>query len=135
MWARPWNPDRNVPRAMFASGGMAAVYFVLLPVVWLGVLGPATLAAGARAEPRPDVRPAARRRARAAAIGFMVLNMFHGTLQPLAGASRTLTQLAEDGLLPRLLGVRIARPTCPWVATLLTAGWRSPSCWRATRPG
>ena len=26
--------------------------------------------------------------------------MFHGTLQPLAGAARTLSQLAEDGLLP-----------------------------------
>ena len=37
----------------------------------------------------------------------MVLNMFHGTLQPLAGAARTLSQLAEDGLLPRMLGLRI----------------------------
>jgi two-component system, sensor histidine kinase len=37
------NPNRNVPRAMLASGTMAAVYFVLLPVIWLGVLGPETL--------------------------------------------------------------------------------------------
>ena len=44
--------------------------------------------------------------AKAAAIWFMVLNMFHGTLQPLAGAARTLSQLAEDGLLPRMLGRR-----------------------------
>ena len=36
----------------------------------------------------------------------MVFNMFHGTLQPLAGAARTLSQLAEDGLLPRILGRR-----------------------------
>ena len=42
-----------------------------------------------------------------AAIWFMVFNMFHGTLQPLAGAARTLSQLAEDGLLPRTLGVRL----------------------------
>ena len=39
----------------------------------------------------------------------MMLNMFHGTLQPLAGASRTLMQLAEDGLLPRL-----RRETSSW---------------------
>ena len=35
---------------------------------------------------------------KAAAIWFMMFNMFHGTLQPLAGASRTISQLAEDGL-------------------------------------
>ena len=33
------DPARNVPRAMFASAGMATIYFIFLPVVWLGVLG------------------------------------------------------------------------------------------------
>ena len=51
----------------------------------------------------------------------MVFNMFHGTLQPLAGASRTLSQLAEDGLLPRILGLALKRTDVPWVATLVTA--------------
>ncbi|HSX79247.1 MAG TPA: amino acid permease, partial [Candidatus Saccharimonadia bacterium] len=37
------HPAKNVPRAMFASAAMAAVYFILLPVVWLGVLGPEPL--------------------------------------------------------------------------------------------
>src|SRR5207237_10555836 len=37
------NPARNVPRAMFASGLMATLFFVLLPVVWLGILGPTPL--------------------------------------------------------------------------------------------
>ncbi len=60
--------------------------------------------------------------AKSAAIGFMMFNMFHGTIQPLAGAARTLAQLAEDGLAPRLLARRL--PTdAPWVATLLTAGF------------
>jgi diguanylate cyclase (GGDEF)-like protein len=48
--------------------------------------------------------------------------MFHGTLQPLAGAARTLSQLADDGLLPRFLSRRIERTDCPWAATTLTAG-------------
>ena len=39
-------PTRNVPRAMFASAGMATVYFVVLPVVWLGVLGPRRRSSG-----------------------------------------------------------------------------------------
>ena len=64
----------------------------------------------------------------------MVLNMFHGTLQPLAGASRTLAQLSEDGLLPRLFGRR-SRRDVPWVATCLTAACRSSSCSSATRSG
>jgi diguanylate cyclase (GGDEF)-like protein/PAS domain S-box-containing protein len=68
----------------------------------------------------PTCAPAFGSAARAAAIGFMMLNMFHGTLQPLAGASRTLMQLAEDGLLPRLFALR-SRLDVPWVATLLTA--------------
>src|SRR5437588_6287441 len=37
------DPARNVPRAMFASGFMASIYFVLLPVVLLGILGPTPL--------------------------------------------------------------------------------------------
>jgi diguanylate cyclase (GGDEF)-like protein len=51
---------------------------------------------------------------------FMVLNMFHGTLQPLAGASRTLSQLAEDGYLPSSWMIR-NRHDVPWVTTALTA--------------
>ena len=42
----------------------------------------------------------------------MMLNMFHGTLQPLAGAARTLSQLADDGLLPAFsVAARTSRPT------------------------
>src|SRR6202035_1726921 len=114
------DPNRNVPRAMLASGAMAAVYFVLLPVIWLGVLGPEVLQQDLAQVLGPTFAPLFGTAARAAAIGFMMLNMFHGTLQPLAGASRTLMQLAEDGLLPRLLAVR-SRVDVPWVATLLTA--------------
>src|SRR5579859_6526508 len=115
------DPERNIPRAMLASGAMAAVYFVLLPVVWLGVLGPETLQQDLAQILGPTFAPVFGSAARAAAIGFMMLNMFHGTLQPLAGASRTLMQLAEDGLLPRVLALR-SRVDVPWVATLVTAG-------------
>ena len=37
------DPNKNVPRAMFASAFMAGIYFIVLPVIWLGVLGPETL--------------------------------------------------------------------------------------------
>jgi diguanylate cyclase (GGDEF)-like protein len=58
--------------------------------------------------------------AKSVALWFIVSNMLHGTLQPLAGASRTLSQLADDGLLPRSLSRR-NRYDAPVTATLLTA--------------
>ncbi len=89
---------------------MAALFFAAAPVVWLGVVG----SHGARGRhltdaARPTFAPVFGGAARAAAVWFVVLNMFHGTLQPLAGASRTLAQLAEDGLLPRLFALRSKR--------------------------
>ena len=33
-----------------------------------------------------------------------------------------MSQLADDGLLPRFLALRLKRTDCPWAATLLTAG-------------
>ena len=114
------DPNKNVPRAMFASALMASIYFVVLPVIWLGVLGPAQLNKDLMLVLGPTFAPVFGSFAKAAAIWFMMFNMFHGTLQPLAGASRTLSQLAEDGLLPRILQRR-SRYDTPWVATTLTA--------------
>ena len=114
------NPARNVPRAVFGSALMASVFFVLLPVVWLGTLGPVPLMGNLTQTLGPTFAPLLGNGARAAAIWFMMFNMFHGTLQPLAGASRTLAQLAEDGLLPRVFALR-SRTDAPWMATLITA--------------
>ncbi|HVN35709.1 MAG TPA: amino acid permease [Casimicrobiaceae bacterium] len=115
------NPNRNVPRAMFASAAMASLYFIVLPIVWLGVLGPAQLGNDLMLILGPTFAPVFGSFAKAAAIWFMMFNMFHGTLQPLAGATRTISQLAEDGLLPRALMKR-SRTDAPWVSTCLTAG-------------
>ncbi|MBI2801747.1 MAG: amino acid permease [Gammaproteobacteria bacterium] len=115
------DPERNVPRAMFASAAMAAVYFIVLPVVWLGTLGPEPLGKDLALVLGPTFAPLFGASAKAAAIWFMMLNMFHGTVQPLAGAARTLSQLAEDGLLPAAFARR-APSDAPWLATLATAG-------------
>jgi amino acid transporter len=116
------DPNRNVPRAMLASGLMAGLYFIVLPVVWLGVLGPQALGEDLATVLGPTFAPLFGSFGKAAAIWFIIFNMFHGTLQPLAGAARTMSQLSDDGLLPRFLGWRIARTDCPWAATALTAG-------------
>jgi diguanylate cyclase (GGDEF)-like protein len=114
------DPNRNVPRAMVASAAMAGIYFIVLPVVWLGVLGPEQLGKDLALVLGPTFAPLLGSFGKAAAIWFIMLNMFHGTMQPLAGAARTLSQLSEDGLLPRFLAWR-STTDCPWAATLLTA--------------
>jgi diguanylate cyclase (GGDEF)-like protein len=116
------DPNRNVPRAMLAAGAMAGVYFIVLPVVWLGVLGREPLGHDLAMVLGPTFAPLFGSFGKAAAIWFIMFNMFHGTLQPLAGAARTLSQLSDDGLLPRFLSWRIAATDCPWTATSLTAG-------------
>ena len=116
------DPNRNIPRAMFAAAFMAGIYFIALPLVWLGVLGPEKLGEDLATVLGPTFAPLLGSLGKAAAIWFIMLNMFHGTLQPLAGASRTMSQLADDGLLPRFLSLRLKSTDCPWAATLLTAG-------------
>ena len=115
------NPNKNVPRAMFASAALATLYFVVLPIVWLGALGPEAMAKDLAQELGPTFAPLLGAAAKSAAMFFMIVNMFHGIIAPLAGASRTLSQLADDGLLPEFMGKR-SRTDVPWVATLLTAG-------------
>jgi hypothetical protein len=105
---------------MVASAAMAGIYFIVLPVVWLGVLGPEQLGKDLALVLRPTFAPLLGSFGKAAAIWFIMLNMLHGTMQPLAGAARTLSQLSEDGLLPRFLAWR-STTDCPWAATLLTA--------------
>lgn len=128
------DPNRNIPRAMWASAGMAGIYFLVLPVVWLGVLGPEPLGTDLAMALGPTFAPLLGGFGKAAAIWFIMFNMFHGTLQPLAGAARTLAQLSEDGLLPRFLASRTSTD-CPWAATLLTAAAQSVSCCAGTRSG
>src|SRR6202035_1258777 len=115
------DPNRNVPRAILASACLASLYFIVLPVVWLGTLGPWPLGRELALELGPTFAPLLGGAAKAAAVWFMILNMFHGTIAPLAGAARTLSQLAEEGLLPEFMAKR-SRTDTPWVATLITAG-------------
>ena len=114
------DPNKNVPRAMLASATLASLYFIILPVVWLGALGPEPMGKELALVLGPTFAPLLGGAAKGAAIWFMILNMFHGTIAPLAGAARTLAQLAEDGLLPEFMALR-SKTDAPWVTTVLTA--------------
>jgi signal transduction histidine kinase/CheY-like chemotaxis protein/L-asparagine transporter-like permease len=114
------DPARNVPRAMKAAAGTASLFFVVLPFIWLGTIGDQSLSGDLGKVLGPVFAPILGSSAKAAAVGFMMLNMFQGTMQPLAGASRTLWQLAEDGLLPKFLA-RLSVRQVPIAATVITA--------------
>ena len=117
------NPTRNLPRTMFASALVACVFFIPLPLIWLGVLGPEALSKDLAAVLGPTFAPIFGGAAKAVAVWFMLLNLFLCSLQPLCGAPRTLSQLGEDGLLPRIFARRAERTDVPWFATLFTAGF------------
>jgi signal transduction histidine kinase/amino acid transporter len=114
------DPNTNVPRAMYASAAMATLYFLVLPIVWLGTIGPTALAKELAVSLGPTFAPWLGAAGKSAAVGFMTFNMFHGTLAPLTGVARTLSQLSEDGLLPEVFAKRTATD-CPWVAIAVTA--------------
>jgi len=114
------HPEKNMPRAARAAAIMAGLYFVVLPVVWLGALGPDALGKDLIDQLGPTFAPLFGGLARSVAIWFMMFNMFHGTMAPTAGACRTLSQLADDGLLPRFFSKR-NRFDSPYVANIFTA--------------
>jgi amino acid transporter/signal transduction histidine kinase len=113
-------PSKNLPRAARASAVMAGLYFLVLPVVWLGSLGAEPLGRDLAVELGPTYAPLFGGLAKSVAMWFMMFNMFHGTMAPTAGVCRTLSQLAEDGLMPKFFAKR-NRYDAPFVATLFTA--------------
>ena len=114
------NPNKSVPQAIFVSAAMAGLYFIVLPVVWLGVLGSGPLGGDLSSELGPTFAPLFGGAAKGLAMWFITFNMFHGILAPLSGPPRVLSQLADDGLLPEMMSKRLPSDA-PWVTTLLTA--------------
>jgi signal transduction histidine kinase/amino acid transporter len=115
------DPDRQIPRALLAAALLAGVYFIGLPIIWFATIGHGLLG-GQLAHALPPVfAPLFGGHAHVAVLVFLLTALLAGTAQPLAGAARTLAQLAEDGLLPRTLAMRARGTDVPVNATILTA--------------
>ena len=101
------DPAVDQPRAMWFSGGMASVFFVLIPVVWLGRVRAAPARGQPGRRPRPDLRPGVRRpgqgRAPSASWPSTCSAAPCSRCRAPPGPS---SQLSEDGLLPRTIGYR-----------------------------
>ncbi len=116
------NPNKNIPRAAYARALMTGVFCILLPLVWLGTIGAEDMGKDLSTVLGPTFAPWFGASAKAVSLWFMVMNAFSGTIPALSGATRTLSQLAEDGLLPQVLALRAKRTDVPWVATIFTSG-------------
>ena len=111
--ARPSIQTATCRAPCLPSRAMAGLYFIVLPVVWLGVLGPEPLGKDLATVLGPTFAPLFGSFGKAAAIWFIMFNMFHGTLQPLAGAARTCRSSPTTDCCRASSRWRIARPTVP----------------------
>jgi PAS domain S-box-containing protein len=111
---------RNIPRAMLAAALLSGFYWIALPFLLREAIGIQGMAGNLIETLGATYAPLAATAAKACVLWLLMLCSFLSVLQPLAGASRTLMQLSEDGLLPRALAYR-NKNDAPLVATILTA--------------
>ncbi len=121
------DPDRNLPRAMFLSLGIAlAVYLPLLFLMATVGAPPGGITAAAAANPEALVAGSAQRFMGPTGywlvIGAGVLSMLSALRANLVGASRVAFAMARDRTLPRPLGQVMGRKGTPAIAVLATAG-------------
>lgn len=114
------NPAKNVPRAMYFGTLLTGLYYVIIPLIWLGSLGASALAE-AVTPINPVYAPLFGHAANIATGLFFLTNATVTCFEALNNSPRTLAQIADDGLMPEFFGWRTRRDV-PWVATLITAG-------------
>jgi diguanylate cyclase (GGDEF)-like protein/PAS domain S-box-containing protein len=114
-------PEKNLPLTMYVSAGMAALFFIVLPVIWHGALGAMPLGQDLSEGLGPTFAPLFGNAAKSVALWFIILNLLLCSLQPLAGAPRTLSQIADDGLLPKVFSLRSSKTDVPWFSTIFTS--------------
>jgi signal transduction histidine kinase len=114
-------PAPRAPGILLAAILLAVGMFVALPLVWFATLGPGPLAGNLADAAFRLLAPRLGATAHLVAFVFVIAAMLTCAAAPLAGAARTLAQVAEDGLLPRALARRSAVTDVPVNATILSA--------------
>ena len=114
-------PEKSLPRTMYVSAGMAALFFIVLPVIWYGALGSVALGQNLSEVLGPTFAPLFGNAAKSVALWFIIFNLLLCSIQPLAGAPRTLSQIADDGLLPKIFSLRSSKTDVPWFSTIFTS--------------
>lgn len=113
------DPARNVKRAYFITFGISLIYYLICPIIWLGVLTPAQLSQSL-IDLSPTYAPFFMSISKEFAALFIITNMLCCVMAPLCSTPRTLAQLAADGLAPKFIDKYLTNGA-PWVATLISA--------------
>lgn len=114
------DPVKNVPRLMKAIIAITTLYYIVLPLVWYMALGTDPLAEDYTQSLAPAYAPLFHESAKFMSASFMIFNSIVCLISSLSCSSRTMAQLAEDGLVPAGLAKR-AKSDAPWAAVVFTA--------------
>lgn len=117
-------PKKNLPRALIATCSVGSLAFIILPIIWLSVLGYSKLVVDYNSGTNwlsfallfPGFGSSF-----ASVCGFLyiVSSMLVSGIGSLVGPSRMLVQLAEYGLFPSFCQKRLKNGV-PWVAVCIT---------------
>ncbi|MDR3490834.1 MAG: amino acid permease [Gammaproteobacteria bacterium] len=116
------DPEKNVPKAAYVTAALSGLFYIILPVIWLGVLGPDKLnvdQAGLKTALVPVFLSSIfnAKAAQFAAVVFVLTNSWIYTATGLAGISRALAQIAADGYAPEIFS-KVTKSGAPWVALM-----------------
>jgi len=117
---RARNPGRDVKWALTLVVMIGAMFFIVLPVIWFGVLGAHGLAGPLDLALHPLYAKLPGLLGHLGALGLITLCLVQTTIHGLCGSPLTIAQLADDGMAPRIFSRRSGQDV-PVAATLLTA--------------
>lgn len=114
---------KGIKRTLITGIIVTVIYCVIMPIVWLGVLGATPLKNDliTVSDLSRMFIPLGEKPAILFAIIFLLFNTVLSAFTPLCNSPRTLAQLAEDGFIPKIFSKRTVKNQVPWVATLTTA--------------
>jgi signal transduction histidine kinase/CheY-like chemotaxis protein len=113
-------PGRDAKWALLVILLIGGGFFIALPVIWYGVLGPAALAAPLEHSLSPLFTGLPGLVGRLGALALITLCWVQTSIHGLCGAPLTVAQLADDGMAPRIFSRR-SKQEVPVAATLLTS--------------
>lgn len=92
------NPEKDIPRAVVVMCIITGIYFILIPIVWLGSVGEIALTKNISLSLMPVFSPLFGSFAKAMSFAFLILMFLVSCLTVTMFASRVLFQLSKDGL-------------------------------------
>lgn len=125
------NPICDLPKSLYLTMFFACLFYVILPLIWLGVLGPTELSKNLLTDSWPVYAPLIEPYAKLLMAWFITFNLLACMFTPFGGPPRTLAQLAKDDLIP-LVFQKTSKTGVPWVATILTSFVAIVTVWSGT---